>query len=465
MDSIASFQDPYSDVSLFLTRKIKQLSEINSASKEWSQGLQKRLVERITPEFEKKFPTHHLGSAVIKKAWEKASRFSLLMHAKKEAIAANGKLNLYFLIRQNLKTVFTQKKSGSFHPYLLAQELAVKVGDSLASFDGERPKLYHLSELIWSMLFHVCGGDKKVVSPQDRLITKWVIDFLMIQPDLSHNDLNQALNKKLKQFQEHKGTLNSEVVKLSIEWAQKLLPTTAFIHSHTSENIKELCGWVSKQINTSLLIEEQVQDIKTAALKNKIDISLYDLEILSWSSIAPPASGPLYEELVLEAKLHLCHHPYEHWKTAITHAARFMKKASEITVFGSRSFWKERIELWSLQGELSLKSVELPEAPIFHLAKQAKRIGSTTKLREEYLYRYPSALLGPSFVHQIAEMAKKYAAYHASENSLNTWVKLHADLTPEELEAKVQETFPLIPYEVLRKQRKRPMAMNGKESH
>ncbi len=462
MDSIASFQDPYSDVSLFLTRKIKQLSEINSATKEWSQGLQKRLVERITPEFEKKFPTHHLGSAVIKRAWEKASRFSLLMHAKKEAIAANGKLNLYFLIRQNLKTVLTQKKSGSFHPYLLAQELAVKVGDSLASFDGERPKLHYLSELIWSMLFHIHGGTKRVLSPQDRLITKWVIDCLMIQPDLSHNDLNQALHKKLKLFQGNRENLHSEILKLSVDWAQQLLPTTAFYQNHTSEKIQELRGWISKQINGSIPVEEQIQDIKTAALKSKMDISLYDLEILSWSTAPPPVSGPLYEELVHEARFHLCHHPYEHWKTAITQAARFMRKASEITVFGSRSFWKERIELWSLQGELSLKSVELPDAPIFHLAKQA---GSTIKLREEYLCKYPSALLGPSFVHQIAEMARKYASYHVDENSFNTWARLHGDLTPEELEAKAQETFPLIPYEVLRSSRKRPMAMNGRESH
>ena len=139
-----------------------------------------------------------------------------------------------------------------------------------------------------------------------------------------------------------------------------------------------------------------------------------------------------------------------------------MKKASEITVFGSRSFWKERIELWSVQGELCLRSVELPETPIFHWAKQVK---STVQLREEYLYRYPSALLSPSLIHQVAEMARKYVCYHADkdESTLSIWARLRNGLD----ELKIEQLFPLIPQEVLdfRNRRIKPMAMNGRESH
>jgi len=49
-------QDPYSEVSLFLARKIKQLDR----SKGWSIYLQEELLEKITPEFTKKFPEYRL---------------------------------------------------------------------------------------------------------------------------------------------------------------------------------------------------------------------------------------------------------------------------------------------------------------------------------------------------------------------------------------------------------------------
>src|SRR5947209_1676897 len=146
-----TLQDPYSDVSLFLSKKIKEQASSIDHSKEWSHYLQEKLLEKITPEFGKKFPNYRLGAAAVKRTWEKVFHFNQLFQTQTDALTADGKLNLHFLIRENLKTVSYQS---SIHPFLLAQQLALKIGESLASYEGLRPHLEQLTELIWTALCH-----------------------------------------------------------------------------------------------------------------------------------------------------------------------------------------------------------------------------------------------------------------------------------------------------------------------
>ncbi len=473
-------QDPYSEVSLFLARKIKQLDR----SKGWSIYLQEELLEKITPEFTKKFPEYRLGAAALKKTWEKVSHFSQLFETQEDALTSDGKLNLHFLIRENLKTVLSQQKSSSFHPFLLTQQLAFKIGDSLAAFEGIKPNLEQLTEIIWTALHHLVPpsllskiSTKKRLDVKDRLIGKWMVDILTNQPGISYVDLHQTLQDKLKLIKSLKESLVPLVYELSMDWASALLPYTTFIQTQPSGALAELRSWIYRSIHDSKDFEQQIQDIKTAALASKKNISLYDLEILSWSclkEIHPPAAHSLfYHELAEEARSHLIHHPQEHWRSAITAAAHFLRAAHDISATAGQPEWNHRLHLWSLQGELSLRSLELPETPLTHLVRDALTKSRplsdpaiTTHLREQYLYRYRSPLIEPSRVHRMADLMRKYGWYRwastPQDTTLDRWALLQ---NSDQIQTKAHKEFPVLPLCDLRKNKNRPSKINGTESH
>ena len=76
VDELAEFYDPYSDLNLFLAQKIAQEMRHCGNSKKWSLKLQEELLQRITPEFQKRFPHYRLGVAALKKTWEKVSYYA-----------------------------------------------------------------------------------------------------------------------------------------------------------------------------------------------------------------------------------------------------------------------------------------------------------------------------------------------------------------------------------------------------
>ncbi len=470
IDPIALSQDPYSDVSLFLARKIKELGSTAFNTKGWSLNLQDRLLEKITPEFGKKFPSYRLGAAAVKKTWEKVSHLSQLFEKQNNVLTPDGALNLHFLIRENLKTTLAQQKNSSFHPFLLAQQLALKVGESLAAYEGVRPQLEQLTELIWTALKHLLPAPSQtnripdIPDVKDRLLSKWMIDVLTKQPGIPYHDLYRTLQEKLKLFKAFKGDITPWTYKLCMEWAEALLPHTTFFQTQSGETIRRLKAWIHTFLRgSSKDPQPQIQDIKTASLSLKHRISLYDLEILSWSCLhelgeVEPATilPPFYDELVQEAKSHLIHHPQELWKTAIIQAALFIKKAGEISGLGNKSEWNDRIELWSSQGELILRSMELPETPLLYLVRTMHLKGqsladpsSTAKLREQYLYRYSSPLIGPSRVHQMADLMRKYGWYRLASSptdaTIERWIALNEASHAEHLPEKALKELPLLP--------------------
>jgi hypothetical protein len=120
IDESPELHDPYSELNLFLTRKVKEEFKNAGTTKKWSIYVQEKLIEKISPEFRQKFPHYRLGTSALKKIWEKVAYFSQAFENQKEALTTDGKLNLRFLIRENLKQFLSIKKSFSFHPYLIA---------------------------------------------------------------------------------------------------------------------------------------------------------------------------------------------------------------------------------------------------------------------------------------------------------------------------------------------------------
>lgn len=459
IDPIAISHDPYSEVSLFLARKIKEFGSTTFGSTSWTRTLQDRLLEKITPEFGKKFPQYRLGAAAVKKTWEKVSHLSQLFERRGGALTSSGALNLHFLIRENLKATLAQCKNSPSHPFLLAQQLAVKVGESLASYEGVRPQLEQLTELIWTALKHLLPlPETPHKEIKDRLIAKWVVDALTKQPGMPYNELQAFLHEKRNLYKTV--SARPSIHALCIKWATALAPHTTFVQTESSENIRKLKAWIKSFLQEpSKSPEELIQDIKTASLKLRYYISLHDLEILSWSCLVESETA-LFPELEQEALTHLIHHPQEHWKTAISRAAHLIKKAAEITHLGVQSEWNHRIELWSCQGELALATIELPETPLLHLARSLHHnncplteTSTTAKLREYYLHHYTLPLIPPSMIHQAADMMRKYAWYRlksaTEEPTIDRWAALYDTLPREVLREKAEKEFPFLPIKLL----------------
>src|SRR5690242_16330251 len=99
LDEASDFHDPYSDLNLFLTRQLKEEFK-ETEGKKWSIHLQEKIINKIGPEFRKKFPHYRLGVAALKKIWEKIAYYSQTFESQKEALTEDGKLNLHFLIRE-----------------------------------------------------------------------------------------------------------------------------------------------------------------------------------------------------------------------------------------------------------------------------------------------------------------------------------------------------------------------------
>lgn len=454
-NELTPLQDPHSDISLFLSKKIREQAASLTPTKEWSHYLQEKLIQTITPDFEKKFPESRLGAATVKRVWEKMNHLSELFQNQNEALKSDGKLNLHFLIRENLK----QKRGISSHPFLVAQQLALKIGEVLASYEGVKPDLGHLTDLIWTSLSHLLPGEKLSLfkikwDVKDRLILKWMVDVITTQPGIAYAELYSHLQNKLSQFQKFRGSFAQDIEQLTMEWASKLLPFTSFYQSSSSTAIHNLRQWVKQQLDGKTILE-----IKAEALKLHPSISLADLEVVIWScrqEVRPSRSlSTLYKELLAEASSRLVYYPLEDWKTAATQAAHYLERNCEISKLGNNREWNQRIEKWASQGELALRFLEFPDSPLLHLARmhQQKSISFqdatlTIQLRERFLYRYSSPLIEPTIVHQMAEIIRKHLWYSLSsqDSTFTRWVQLQNRMDESEVRTKASRTFPLLPF-------------------
>ena len=72
IDETEDFYDPFSELSLFLSTKIKKEIQGSGSIKQWSGKIQTDLLAKILPEFKQKFPKYRLGASALKKVWEKS---------------------------------------------------------------------------------------------------------------------------------------------------------------------------------------------------------------------------------------------------------------------------------------------------------------------------------------------------------------------------------------------------------
>jgi hypothetical protein len=258
VDDTPDFHDPYSDLSLFLSQRIKQEMQHCGNSKKWSLKLQEDLLSKIAPEFQKKFPHYRLGVTALRKTWDKVCYFSQQIESQKEAITQEGKLNIHFFIKENLKQLALYKLSSSLPPYHYAHQLAVKMSECIAALDGVRPKLDQLTKTVWAVQRHLIPQTE--LSPGknpyeeydkvDKLIVKAILEITARDPQISQSELETRVKEKLRAVQELPSfaSLDRITCNISSLLAEKLYPSSAFHTTFPTEEKRAILNFIRRQI-------------------------------------------------------------------------------------------------------------------------------------------------------------------------------------------------------------------------
>lgn len=255
IDETEEFHDPFSDLSLFLARKIKQEISRGTSPKKWSRNIQTDLLKTILPDFHKRFPKYRLGHTALKKTWDKVLYYLQFIQKQKEAITLDGKLNIDFLIQQNLKTLLQNPLSSDLHPYTTAHNLAVRISECVATIDGERANLEEITKTIWSIQKHLIP---KSPTPSpferydqlDKLIVRFQLEETAKNPHYTPEAVSNATCKKieaLKQLQRIRNT-DDLVVLISQILSENLYPSLKLHKKLSPKEFEDLINFIRKQL-------------------------------------------------------------------------------------------------------------------------------------------------------------------------------------------------------------------------
>ena len=155
IDESEEFLDPYSDLNLYLSKKIKKEIQNFGSPKKWSHQIQTDLLSKLLPEFSQRFPKYRLGGSALRKIWDKVSYFYSKVQVQKGAIKPDGNLNVDYMIRENLKQAPQHHASHEMPYYTHSHQLAVKISECIATLDGIKPDLDQLTKTIWAVQRHL----------------------------------------------------------------------------------------------------------------------------------------------------------------------------------------------------------------------------------------------------------------------------------------------------------------------
>ncbi len=275
-EDLHEFHDPFSDVSLFLSKQLRAFMDNESLdSLKWSYKIEEKLLETLSIPFQKAFPKYRLNIFSIKKVWEKIV-FYLDQMKKKEAVCSlNGVINIDYLISENLKESLTLSMAFPAHPFYLAYQIATRIAEFVASVEGKRLHIDRLAKKIWQLQRHLIADYRKQKSPQnerdkiDKLIIKTILEISAKEPLISHRDLKDKVLENLFSFQDLPSwqsleDLHANICALLSEKLYEISPLHSLltqIQKNALENfIKRHAEWL-KISNPSLSRENRVRRI------------------------------------------------------------------------------------------------------------------------------------------------------------------------------------------------------------
>jgi hypothetical protein len=337
VDDSPEFYDPYSDLNLFLSQKIKQEMQHCDSSKKWSLKIQEELVFKIAPEFQKKFPQYRLGISALKRTWDKIAYYSQQIEQQKDAIADDGKLNVHFFIKENLKNYTALKNPVHLHPCHFAHQLAIKLSECIATMDGVRPELQQLTRLIWSIQRHLLkGGSEQNKSPYDEydkidsLIVKTILEIGARHPQIGFVELEQKAKEALYALHEMPSfsSLDSMQCNISALLAEKCYASSPlhtlffaeqknaidhFIRRHTSLCKKaiphpQLSELVRRIIALYTLASNMPKTVSEQTFKNAV-LAIYPKSLENRPDLPQALYAFISAELVLMKSEEFCRSP------------------------------------------------------------------------------------------------------------------------------------------------------------
>ncbi len=252
------FHDPFSEMNLFLAKRIKREILREKNPRKWSRKIQSLLLKEILPDFSKRFPGYRLGSAALQKTWNKVLYYLQTIQQKKGALQPNGKLNIDYLIRENLKNL--EGTTSDFHPYNMAHSLAVKISECIAAIDGDRPELENLTRTIWAVQKHLIAGEDKIfkapfdsIDSLDKLIVRFQLEELAKQEKFTKDELSLRIKKHLVNIKGLEKIRNIEELTpgLMALLAEKLYPHLQIHKRLSEEEVSQITAFIKSQLRKS----------------------------------------------------------------------------------------------------------------------------------------------------------------------------------------------------------------------
>ena len=196
------FHDPFSELSLFLAKRLKKEITKKNHPKKWSQHIQKTLLAEVLPEFRQHFPHYRLGISALKKTWEKIHYYVKYLE-KHYDYNQNGKLDISYLIRENLSLFFEKDLPDSHTSFHFAHHITGKISECIAAIDGESVEKSKLTKIIWAMQKQLIPNFDKASSPYesidtlDKLLIRFQLELIAESPLLSQKELQEKLYRKI----------------------------------------------------------------------------------------------------------------------------------------------------------------------------------------------------------------------------------------------------------------------------
>ncbi len=428
IDESPEFHDPYSELNIFLSQKIKREMRHCSNSKKWSVQLQDELLQKIAPEFQQRFPRYRLGITALKKTWEKVQYFSTQIQGQKEALTQDGKLNIPFFIKENLKTTPKLQNTCNLHPCHYAHQLAIKMSECVAVVDGIRPKLDQLTRTIWSLQRHLFTqlSPEHSKSPYDenekvdKLIVKSVLEITAKHPEISQAELAFHVQKRLVQLQ-------SITLTYSPAQIRKMLTALIAEQGHTTSQRMEK-------------VLERIPYPTAKCLKSELAHTLIDAPHLSAEAVI--------EEVFI-----------------------FFQKATNALKDIEEEEIERKIQNWTIQGDMLQRWIRLNhDSALFKEVEKSwkgKNLqGICAEVHQRFLERHPHLIAFAKEVETRAWIYLKYLWYTqgfgeetATFDRFIRWHKailqplnLSPNLLIEKIESLCKKMLPLMPFNRARTQ-------------
>lgn len=264
------FHDPFSELSLFLAKRLKKEIVKKSHPKKWSQNIQKTLLAEVLPEFREHFPHYRLGISALKKTWEKIHYYVKYLE-KHYAYSQNGKLDISYLIRENLSLFFEKELPTSTASFHFAHHITGKISECIAAVDGESIEKSKLTKVIWAMQKQLIPTFDKTASPYesidtlDKLLIRFQLEIIAEKPLLSQAMLQEKLLGKIKGLLSINRIRNFRELtpQISSIIADKMYPSSPLHSFYDKESLKTIEKFIATEHALMLKEEKKI----TASLR------------------------------------------------------------------------------------------------------------------------------------------------------------------------------------------------------